>query len=167
MSENDILRPSKKGEENGAPYVNGQSHNGAIKTNYQNGSAVDPKDEHEKVKQKQDYHSKESPLNINEGRNWANGKESVGGSKKMGETSENFYPNSIYKAKKHPNANVYPNVEHSSPNSISKETNYPNAYVYLNVEFIDFDKDRKNNVLRLGRFGLSMIQQMACLDSML
>ncbi|XP_058758633.1 uncharacterized protein LOC131631880 [Vicia villosa] len=144
MSVNDLLKPSKRGEENGAPCVNGQIHNETAKMNDQNGSAADPKDEHEKLKQKkQDFHSKESSLNRNERKNWANGKEAVGGSKQMGETSEHFSPNSIYKATNHPNANGYPKAEHSSPNSISKATNYPNAYVYLNAEFSDFDKDRK------------------------
>ncbi|CAI8610584.1 unnamed protein product [Vicia faba] len=128
MSNNDLLRPSKKGGENGAPRVNGQSHNEAAKMNDPNGSAADPKDEHEKVKQKQNFHSKESSLNRNEGKNWANGKESVGGSKQMGETSEHF-----------------------SPNLISKATNCPNAYVYLNAEFRDFDKDRKKECFAPGQ----------------
>ncbi|CAL5198817.1 unnamed protein product [Lathyrus oleraceus] len=178
MSDNDLLRTSKRGEENGAPCVNGlhndtaktndqngsaadpkdgapcvngQSHNETAKTNYQNGSAADPKDEQEKVKQKQDFHSKESSLNRNEEKTWANGKEAVGGSKQMGETSEHFSPNSVYKATNHPNANVYPNAEHSSPNSIYKATNYPNAYVYLNAEFSNFDKDRKKGCFAPGQ----------------
>jgi curved DNA-binding protein CbpA len=127
-NDNDLLRPSKKGHENRSTCGDGQSHGGKTKTNDQNGVTADPKDEHEKVKQKQDFHSKESSLDRNEEKKRASGKEAVGGSKHMDETLEN-----------------------SSPNSMCKTTTLPNAYPYFNAEFSDFDKDKKQECFAPGQ----------------
>ncbi|XP_027333766.1 uncharacterized protein LOC113848451 [Abrus precatorius] len=122
-----LLRPSKRGLESGPPCGDGDTTGGATKMNDQNGLAADLKDENKELKQKQHLNPEENLRNNNEETNTVRGKDAVGGSKQMSETSEH------------------------TPDSTAKATNHPNVYVYPDAEFSDFDKDRKKECFAAGQ----------------
>ncbi|TKY54101.1 HLJ1 protein [Spatholobus suberectus] len=109
------------------PRGDGENHGETTKMNDQNGLAANLKDEHKEVKQKQHLYSKGSLVNRNEETKMVSGKDAVGGSKQMDETSEH------------------------SPDSTSKAANHPNVYVYPDAEFSDFDKDKKKERFAAGQ----------------
>ncbi|CAJ1941116.1 unnamed protein product [Sphenostylis stenocarpa] len=88
------------------------------KMNDQNGLAAEPKE----VNQKQHLYSER-----NEESNTVKGKDAVGGSKQVDETSGH------------------------SPDSTSKVSNQPNVYVFPDAEFSDFDKDKKKECFAAGQ----------------
>ncbi|XP_061367940.1 uncharacterized protein LOC133310960 [Gastrolobium bilobum] len=73
-------------------------------------------------------YSEENLLNRNKETKKVRGKEAVGDSKHVDETSE-----------------------HPSPYSVSKAANHPNIYVYPDAEFSDFGKDRKKECFAAGQ----------------
>ncbi|KAK7264577.1 hypothetical protein RJT34_32186 [Clitoria ternatea] len=127
-NDDDFLGPSKQGLESESLCGDGESRGEAFKMNDQNGVAADLKDEHKEVKQKQHLYSEENVLNRNEETKAVGGKDAVGGSKQMDETSEHFLRDSTSKAAKH-----------------------ANGYVYPEAEFSDFDKDKKKECFAAGQ----------------
>jgi len=124
-TDNDLLRPSKRGQENGSHCGDGQSHGETAKTNDQNGLAPDPKDEHEKVKQK---HAEKIR---------AGGKEAAEGSKQMDKTIEHSSLGSTSKTSNCPNAYVYPDAEFSDFDKDRKKECFAPGQIWAIYDSID------------------------------
>ncbi|KAL2339091.1 hypothetical protein Fmac_013537 [Flemingia macrophylla] len=123
-----IVKPSERVLKSRSPDLGGKSLGETIKMNCQNGLAGDPKEGHKELKQKQHLYSEESLHNRKEEIKTVRGKDAVGGSKQMDETSE-----------------------HVSPDSISKATNHPNVYVFPDAEFNNFVTGKKKECFTTGQ----------------
>ncbi|KAL9277875.1 hypothetical protein ACSQ67_024887 [Phaseolus vulgaris] len=96
----------------------GEAHGEKSKMNDQNGLAA----AHKEVNQKQHLYSER-----NEETNMSKGKDVVGGSKQVDETSDH------------------------SPDLTSKVSNQPNVYVFPDAEFGDYDKDKRKECFAAGQ----------------